>query len=42
MGTDLPLFPSPIYFDGETYDPEYDRDRLKKLLGRVYQFMRAV
>jgi len=27
------------YFDGDTYDPARDKDRLKKLLGRVFDFM---
>lgn len=26
-------------FDGVTYDPALDEDRLSKLLGRVYEFM---
>lgn len=30
---------SMIDFDGATYDPALDRDRLLKQMGRVYQFM---
>jgi hypothetical protein len=29
----------PVYFDGVTYDPKFDRDRLEKQLGRVYTAM---
>lgn len=33
------LFDEPVYFDGETYDPALDKNRLKTLLGRVFDFM---
>lgn len=35
---DLPDDPE---FDGHTYDPEYDKERLKTQLGRVYHWLQA-
>lgn len=41
---DLPVVEGPDLkdprFDGETYDPELDQNRLAKQLGRVYDVMR--
>lgn len=34
------LFEEPVHFDGETYDRALDKDRLKTLLDRVFDFMR--
>ena len=28
-----------LFFDGKTYDPAYDRERLRNLLGRVFEYM---
>ena len=30
----------PVRFDGDSYDPALDEERLKNLLGRVWGFMR--
>lgn len=30
-----------LHFDGRTYDPELDHDRLKSALGRVYEAMKG-
>jgi hypothetical protein len=35
----IAFFEEPTYFDGKTYDPALDKDRLKSLLGRVFDFM---
>jgi len=37
---ELELTPrKPITFDGKTYDADFDKERLKTLLGRVFRFM---
>lgn len=37
----LSLFDLPTYFDGSTYSPEYDRERLSGQLERVRAYMLA-
>jgi len=36
---DFGLFDSPTHFDGKTYDPKHDLERLTTQLGRVYDAM---
>lgn len=40
MGDQLDLLAQEVWFDGETYDPALDRERLKRSLDRVWYAMR--
>jgi len=34
------MFDFSAHFDGVTYDPALDKDRLKRQIGKVYEYMR--
>lgn len=39
--TEPTLFPTAPRFDGPSYDPAFDQDRLSRQLGRVFEAIRA-
>jgi len=36
---DIPIAEPPVYFDGATYEPALDKERLQTQLGKVYRLM---
>ena len=36
---DIPIADPPVHFDGATYDPALDKERLQTQLGKVYRLM---